>query len=213
MPEIDLIPSQYREELRVRRALIRIGLTFAVALLALAGGRVGLAVGIRNSEHQIDVLERDRVATEQRRSELSELSSGRTALQQQLAILSGLRGGVAARDMFVSVDRALDEEIWFKHWSFGRAGELVERPATPEHRGYFILVPEADGEPERAWRVQTHMEIEAQASNHTSLAAFVRRLLEQPEIAEVRVLRSYAAGAGSVVNFELAVVVRTGRAG
>jgi hypothetical protein len=59
--------------------------------------------------------------------------------------------------------------------------------------------------------MDTHMEIRGQAVDHSTLAQFVSRLLDQPRIEQVRVVntRVRPLAAVEVVDFELAVVVRT----
>ena len=53
------------------------------------------------------------------------------------------------------------------------------------------------------------MEIQARATDHSALAAFVRRLVSQPEIQDVRILNTRVREqAAQAVEFELAVVVR-----
>ena len=115
--------------------------------------------------------------------------------------------------MFAVIDRASDGRVWFSEWTFRRAGELVESDPQAIRAGYFIVLPrEAKrDEREKAWLMRTHMEIRAQAVDHSTLASFARRLVEQPEIEEVRVLntRSRPTASTDVVDFELAVVVRT----
>ncbi len=78
--------------------------------------------------------------------------------------------------------------------------------------GYFLVIPiEAEDEPNRAWRMETHMEIQGQARDHSMLASFVSRLLDEPRIAQVRIVKTHVreVAAVEVVDFELAVVVRT----
>ena len=115
------------------------------------------------------------------------------------------------------VDRALDgDSVWFTAWSFLRAG--VAAPSEPQtvNTGYFIVIPQGGGsEPLPAWQIRTHMEIRGQARDHRALSEFVRRLLDQAQIADVRVLNTHQQkyGQATVVDFELAVVVNSNLAG
>ena len=114
--------------------------------------------------------------------------------------------------MFVSMDSALDKSVWFVDWTFRRAGELVDEDEKGVQTGYFLVIPiEAEDEPNRAWRMETHMEILGQARDHSTLASFVSRLLDEPRIAQVRIVKTHVreVAAVEVVDFELAVVVRT----
>ncbi len=212
MSEIDLIPTAYRRSLRLRSWTLRLALA-VVALVAVVGtGKVGLSQAIRSEQREVDELRlAGRLALE-RRAKLEELSAEGAEIRRQLAILEQLREGIAAKQMFVVIDRALDGTVWFSNWKFRRAGEIVEREPEAVHVGHFIVLPRKgkDG-PERVWRLRAHMEIHAQALDHSSLARFVRRLVEQPEIDEVRVLntRVHTTAASPLVTFQLAVLVRT----
>jgi hypothetical protein len=55
------------------------------------------------------------------------------------------------------------------------------------------------------------MEIRGQAVDHSALARFVDRLIDEPRIEQVRIVktRMQTYAAARVLDFELAVVVRT----
>ena len=212
MSEIDLIPTAYRRSLRLRRWTLRLALAVVVLVAAVGTGKVGFSQAIRSERREVNELRlAGRLALE-RRAKLEELSAEGAEIRRQLAILEQLREGIAAKQMFVVIDRALDGTVWFSNWKFRRAGEVVERKPEAVHAGHFIVLPRKgkDG-PEQVWRLRAHMEIHAQALDHSSLARFVRRLVEQPEIDEVRVLntRVHSNASSALVTFKLAVLVRT----
>jgi hypothetical protein len=114
--------------------------------------------------------------------------------------------------MFSSMDSALDGRVWFLDWTFRRAGELVDEDPKGVQTGYFLVIPiEEEDEPNRAWRMETHMEIRGHTLDHSTLARFVSRLLDEHRIAQVRIVKTHVREVASVevVDFELAVVVRT----
>jgi hypothetical protein len=148
----------------------------------------------------------------QQRVRLAELERERGDAQKRLSILDGLRGGTSSEALFFTVDDAFLRGIWFLDWTFKRAGEIVENDGKAVQTGYFVVVPlDEPNQPNRAWRMDTHMEIRGQATDHSTLAQFVSRLLDQPRIEQVRVVntRVRAFAAIEVVDFELAVVVGT----
>ena len=212
MSEIDLIPTEYRRTLRLRTWTLRFALGVAALVAALGTAKVGLSQAIRSEKREVDELRlAGRLALE-RREKLEAFSAEGAKIRRQLAILEQLREGIAAQQMFVVIDRALDGTVWFASWRFRRAGEVVERDPETVHAGHFIVVPQkGKDESEKVWRLRAHMEIRAQALDHSSLARFVRRLVEQPEIEEVRVLntRVHPQATSALVDFELAVLVRT----
>lgn len=211
MSEIDLIPQDYRQLQRLRQGVLWLGIGALVALVLVAGSKAALAYGIRAQQRQIERMQAIEAAAIDQQTRIDRLRGEQEVLESRLTLLSSLRGGVAAREMLVAVDRALDGDVWFLDWSFRRAGELVENRPEVADTGYFLVVPQAsEGEPERAWLMQTHMEIRAQAYDHAVLAGFVRRLIEQPEIEDVRILNTRVRPSEQVVDFELAIVVRSG---
>jgi hypothetical protein len=116
----------------------------------------------------------------------------------------------------MAMDRIMQNDVWFTQWSYNRAGEITPvQPATVQ-TGYFIIIPqEANGSPstgspnQQAWKLNTHMEINGQALDYSSLSGFVRKLINQPEIDDVKVintsLRNYTSS--QVVDFNLVVII------
>ncbi len=212
MAEVDLVPLAYRRVLAWRVLLLRFGLLYAVLVALLVSARLGLGFGARSMSRELEILEATRAQERVRRGRVVELAKQRDATRRRDAILSGLRGNVAAVDMFQVIDRASDGNVWFLDWTFRRAGEVVDRSPDAVETGYFLVVPLEDRDQrERAWVVHTHMEIRGRALDHSTLARFTRRLVEQPEIEQVRVLSTQmqTQASAEVVEYELAVVVRS----
>lgn len=212
MADLDLVPHDYRRYQSFRGRLRLFAVVWLTLALGIGLARAGIAYAI---EHRIDELStlrelRNRESVQQAR--IAELSHFQTSARQRIAILQGLRGSLASRDLFLTVDRSLSGDIWFQEWKFRRAGEVVDHGPEAVHAGYFIVIPDLDPkEGEKAWRVDTHMELRAQAASHTTLSSFVSRLVEQDTVNQVRILntqtRRYTGS--DVVDFELAVVLET----
>ena len=145
-----------------------------------------------NATTRVEALQHRQSMTAQQRVDLERMGKEKTELERQFRVLSGLRSGAAAGDMFVTVDRALtSDDVWFLNWEFERAGVVINDDAQTVNTGYFIVVP--DGAAQRApdeLRVQTHMTIQGQARDHSTLSGFVRRLFAQPEVDDVRIRRT-----------------------
>ncbi len=134
MSEIDLIPTAYRRSLRLRTWTLRLALAVAALVTVLGTTKLGLSQAIRSEQREVDELRlAGRLALE-RRAKLEQLSAEGAEIRRQLAILEQLREGIAAKQMFVVIDRALDGTVWFSNWKFRRAGEVVER--EPERAGW-----------------------------------------------------------------------------
>jgi len=212
MSEIDLVPVPYRRRRAFRGWLARAGTLYIAVAVLLAGLRLALGSWASAYDREIESLRVERARIEQEQRELTRLGGEQQALGQRLAVLEGLRGGVAAKEMFQVIDDSLDEEVWFRAWSFRRAGEIVDDERKAVETGYFIVLPqEAPDQPQKTWQFHTHMEINAEAEDHSALAGFVRRLAQKPEIDSARILTTKARpqDAAGGVEFELAVVVRS----
>jgi Tfp pilus assembly protein PilN len=214
---MDLIPQDYRDRLTISRTARRSAFAAIGMLLVSALVYVPLQVAINKDARAIQVLEEKKAITSQQRQTLEGLQREHQTLADKLAVLERLRGGAAAQEMFVAVDRALDgDSVWFTSWSFLRAGVAAAREPQGVNTGYFIVIPQGQGsDPEPAWQIKTRMEIKGQAMDHGALSEFVRRLLDQPQIGDVRVLSTHQRNYQqvTVVEFELAVVVNSNMAG
>lgn len=213
MRDIDLVPSAYRSELRLRaqaRWIVVAGLLVAASLV---GARVALAWEVEALQREYDSNRSLETQVIELQAKIDRLDTTHQDLQTRARLLAGLRGDLSVEELFFAVDNALRGRVWFREWSFRRAGEWVDAPREPVHAGYLLVVPNADGEGgEKAWRLATHMEIRASAYSHGDLAAFVRRLVEEPRIADVRVLKTHTESgqSGEPVSFELAIAIASG---
>ena len=213
MSDIDLIPQAYRTWLWQARWIRRSALLLGGLTGLLILSSIALGVATANAKSRVEALQLKQAFTTQQRADMERLGVEKSELEQQFHLLSGLRSGAAAGDMFLTIDRALtSDDVWFLEWQFRRAGVIAGDDVRTVNTGYFIVVP--DGAEQLAaneLRVQTHMTIRGQARDHSALSGFVRRLFAQPEIDDVRILRT-ALNSGrqtSIVDFELAVVLNT----
>jgi hypothetical protein len=189
-----------------------LGVVAALVLVFVGVAKAGLVQGIQIKQNELGRLRTVKTGLLSQKAQVKALEFERSDLERQLAILSGLRGGAAAKQTLLAVDRALNGNVWFVSWSFRRTGELVDEAPETVNTGYFIVVPaESRDEPERAWRLRSHMEIRAQAASHSALASFVRQLVDQPEVEDVKVVntRVHRYTNAQVVSFELAVVIKS----
>jgi cell division protein FtsB len=213
MSDIDLIPQAYRtRRWQVRwmkhTAYLIVGLT---GTLILTWTVLGVAIG--NARADVEALQNKLSHTAQQRADIERLSAEKTELERQFRLLSNLRSGTAAGDMFVTVDQALtSDDVWFRNWKFERAGIMVGEEVRTTNTGYFVVVPDgADQLASNELRIQTHMEIRGQALDHSALSSFVRRLFVQPGIDDIRIRRTSLIdrNRSDTVDFELAVVLNT----
>lgn len=211
MSEIDLIPTDYRNRLWLQSRAQILGTAIIVLLLVTALICGGLHLMAGSIAKKIATLQKQQAITTQQRNALTLLNNRKNALDRQLALLTGLRSGAAAPTMFNTIDRAITAgDIWFQNWDFRRAGTVVDRKQEPSSNGYFIVIPaDRNDRNSESWKIETHMTIKGQAKDHSALSRFVRRLFEQPEIADIKILNTNLGGNKKFVDFNLAVTVNS----
>jgi hypothetical protein len=213
MAEIDLIPVAYRTRIWVQDWFVRLGVALAGIVVILMAAYFYLASLHRDVSQEVTELQSRQEISNRQREELKQLYDKREAIESQLALLSELRSGAAAPEMFLTLDRALTNgDVWFLDWEFQRAGSLVKAKGESVNTGYFIIVQGGKGkETTEAWKIETHMDIRGQAKDHSALSGFVRRLFAQAEIKDVRIQSTSRQPGSEIVEFRLAVVVKNRR--
>ena len=212
---MDLIPEDYKRYLQQLHILQRWALVMFV--LITLSTFISFALDYKADEFQKEIvlLEQKKAIISQQRNVLQILEKDHKKLVVKHNILEKLHGGAVAENMFVTIDRALDgNNVWFKNWSFDRAGSKTSEPQKGVNTGYFIVIPESErtnNKQQEAWKIQTHMEVDGEAKDHEALSSFVRRLLQQPQIGDVRILntqqRTYVNT--TVVDFRLVIIVNS----
>lgn len=211
MTEIDLVPGDYRRLSWLRgRARTTVGFILAALLVSVLAWAALHFLSAR-LESEIATLQSKQAITNQQREALTQLDDHKSVLQRKLELLTGLRGGAKAVQMFVTIDRAIKEgEVWFLDWEFRRAGSAVEHKPEKNSNGYFILMPAENGQAGTdAWKIETHMTLRGQARDHSALSGFVRRLYRERAIEDVRILDTTRQPQNDVVDFRLAVTVNS----
>lgn len=211
MDEIDLIPSYYRERV-VKLRLIKI---FGLVFLCL-GLLTGVAYGAleyvnRGTKVEISKLSKIKEITSLQREELRLLKLEKKKLDYQWALLDGLRTAVAAEDLFIAIDNAIqDVDVWFSSMMFQR-NEIEIEEKNIAHAGYFFIVTPNDKEQSLA--IGTKMHIKGEALNHSSLSTFVNNLIDQSEILDAKVLETSSGNNrdSNIVKFNLSITVNLER--
>lgn len=213
MPDIDLIPGDYRAWIAQRRLVRKAAaLTIAVNLAVIAAGGL-LALATAKADARADGLQAANSITGQQQQQLQQLTDQQAVYEKQWSLLRGLRAGAAIEDVFSLIDRALvADKLWFLEWGFKRAGIVVDGATADAQTGYFVIVSEtSNGRASVEFDVETHMRIRGQASDHQALSSFVRALFEEPDVKDVNVQRTGSAsyGNGRVVEFDLVIVLQS----
>lgn len=209
---MDLIPASYRTYI----AQLRIMRQWGGVLLTLITVFILCVVTFKkvnaSYEHKIAILEKNKAITSQQRTVLQDMQASYNRLVKKQEVLISLRGGASANEMFVDIDKALENnKVWFKSWEFVRAGSKTNEQIGGVNTGYFIIIPAGKGKNNKpeSWKIQTHMKIAGQALDHKALSSFVRRLLAQPQIHDVKVINTQRnlGISNAMVDFNIIVIV------
>lgn len=211
MADIDLIPGDYRTRIWLHGKARLLGFGVAGMLLITAIVFTGMQLTSGKLTGRISELQKQQAISTQHSEAITRLSENKQSLEHKLALLNNLRSGAAAQEMFATIDRAMSAgDVWFDHWEFRRSGSTVEQKEEVSSNGYFIILPSGnDTTTGSAWKIETHMTIKGQAKDHSALSRFVRRLYNQPEIFNIKILNTSTAANMKAVDFNLAVIVNT----
>ena len=213
MADVDLIPAAFRKSLLFSQYLKQSGIVLTVLSLLIMGSFFWLRMETARVDQQLQQLQSQKAISTRQRSELENLNQRKTALKQQLDLLAGLRSGVTAEQILVTMDRALTGgDVWFTNWRFRRAGTPMKETTNEVHTGYFVVITDNKGKKQETWKIETQMSIDGGALDHAALSRFVSRLIKQSEIQSVRVVRTEQVlqNQNKLVKFSLEVVVSTG---
>ncbi|MEE9254444.1 MAG: hypothetical protein V3U43_05890 [Pseudomonadales bacterium] len=208
--DIDLIPSDYRARLWrlswLKGCATALGGIVVTTLLAY----LALEVLEQVAAMELSALQQHRDITSQQQTLIDQLTQEKLELERQWRLLNDLKRGTDAEGIFRAIDTAFtDDSIWFDKWEFNRSGVTV-RNADQKRARHAVAISSAPGAADGAMRlIETHMTISGDALDHVALANFVRRLLAQPQIADVKVRRTSRRQIRelNVVAFDLSLLV------
>ncbi|MDH3748429.1 MAG: PilN domain-containing protein [Gammaproteobacteria bacterium] len=213
MPDIDLIPLDYRNWLKQQAVMRKYVIAFVLLNALILAAGVLLANTAQQAQAKVVQLRSDNAITQQQQAQIEQLKDQQTELERRWSLLRGLRAGAAVDDIFSLIDRSIiGGDLWFLDWSFRRAGVIVDGQQRGIETGYFIIVEDQDDPlADLDLVVETHMTIHGQAKDHQALSKFVRALFEQRDIKDVNVQKTSQTdfANGRVVDFNLTVVLNS----
>ncbi len=212
MREFNLIPQSYHLRL-ARMRMLRMGSIALGTVLVLGFAAYGgLNQWLRIVENEVAMLRQQQAVSSRQGELIATLNIEKKQLNQQWQLLESLRSGMPAKKMMESVQASMrHNEVWFINWRLSRADVVTEKETAANQPGYFVIVKHT-GNPEN-WQSMTHMTIRGQARDHSTLSEFAQRLLNQPDIEDVRVQKTTRRGGRDqeleAVDFDLAIVLKT----
>ena len=211
MHEIDLFPDELRKKLLFLRWFKLAGYSIVLISVVIVGSFFLVRQANEKIDQEIQLFQVQREITTANRKQLEQLNQQKKNLLQELNLLTGLRSGASAEQMFVTIDRAITGlDVWITSWKFRRAGTQVEDNTETVNTGYFIVIPKGSkNRKEEIWKIETNMKLQGQAIDHVAMSKFVLNLTQQPEIENVRIVNSRLTRVNQVkvVEFSLDIVV------
>jgi hypothetical protein len=196
MAEIDMIPREYRDGLRVRRTLRAAGIALAVVAVLGAAAHAGLRWRSGALGREIAALEAAAAQEQAEADRGAALQAAQARRLRQLAVLHALRREGELAALAHSLDAALTEQVWL-------TGLEVERDAQAAGPGAALPAGQDGAEALDAdgWRLSSTVQLSGQAGNYRAVTAFLAALGRQPGIANLKLVGSSAAGDGQAVDF------------
>lgn len=209
---VDLIPADYRRARQLQRLLLRFVVACAVLMCAVLAARAALEYVLRTERADSAAASSQTSRAAAVRGRAAELERQKQAAEQTLAALRQLHGGASMDAMFVAIDQAYDERIWFRELAYAREPDAgrADPPGAPDSRatpaGGAAAAAAAAGPSIVAPRmVSERVQIRGNALDHTALAEFIRQLQGRHGVAAVRLHDTSVRGYSSaqVVDFQL----------
>ena len=211
MTDVNLIPGDYTRQQNIRKTVKRFIYCFAALLLLGFVARTALGVVYNYEKSRAEKLKSGEVLMEEQKKQLDQLAAKKEGLQFRLDMLEDLRGGPPAKEMFVILNKAINESVWFTKINFSRADEERDSSLKGRSTGYFIVVPKEEQEraDKTSWQNTGRINITGMSLTHSALAEFVNRLLAQPQIKTVQVQNTHSRKylETSVVEYEITAVM------
>ena len=209
--DIDLIPQEYRVWVLFKSRFKVFSIALSVVIIGLLAIFLFLNYQSTQIEGVIQVLQNQKKISINQQKELKNLLKKKKGLEQQVQLLNGLRGGITATGIIRTIDNAIiDRQVWFLNWQYLREGSVLKKEQQTTEVGYFIVLPmDKKTGVSDAWHIKMQIKIKGQAVDYDALSKFVLRLLNQPEIHDVRVLNTITLDhkEDRLIEFNLAVSV------
>jgi Tfp pilus assembly protein PilN len=197
MAEIDMIPREYRDGVRVRRALRATGIALAVVAVLGATAHIGLRWRTAALDRQVAALEAAAAQDQADAERGAALQAEQARRRRQSAVLHALRREGELAALAQGLDAALTDQVWLTGLDVERdiqaASPGAAKPADPDGS---LEELDADG-----WRLSSAVQLSGQAENYRAVTAFLAALGRQPGVANLKLVGSSAAADGQAVDF------------
>ena len=204
MADIDMIPREYRDGVRVRRTLRLAGI--ALALVVAAGSVAGVGLRWRTAalERSATALEAAAAQAQADSARGAEQHAERSRQEQAHAVLRTLRRQGELAALARGLDASLGDAVWLTGLRIERdvqgapAAANVAAAALPEGTETFSAPGASPAAPVQTWHLRSAIELNGQAASYEAVTAFLATLGRQPGIAGLQLVSSCIAEGGAI---------------
>jgi len=210
MADIDMIPREYRDGVRVRRTLRLAGIGLALVVAAGALGGIGLRWRTAALERGIAALQASATQAQADSMRDAQQQAERMRKAQDLAVLRTLRRKGELTALAEGLDAALGDGIWLTELRVERdiqalsgaaAAAAAADTAANEGVEAFTVPGAAPAARTQTWHLRSSLELSGQATSYGAVTGFLSALGRQPGIAGLRLVSSSAAAGGGTIDF------------
>ena len=188
MRDMDLIPGDFRQGIKLQRQFRGFFLAGALVLAGVVVARLWLGYATWRERALVVRFEQQQQELAHNQAKTEQLQQQRQVTEQQLAALDQLRGRDRVALFLHAVDQAYNEHIWLDSVHFLRRGAAADKPALAVTQGADLY---------------------GHAANHSELAQFMRQLGAQAAVADLRLISttSRSVNDAQVIDFNLSLQV------
>ena len=214
MADIDMIPREYRDGVRMRRTLRLAGIGLALVVAAGALGGIGLRWRTAALERAIATLQASATQAQADNERDAQQQAERMRREQDLAILRTLRRKGELAALAQGLDAALGDGVWLTELRVERDVQaLSAAAAAPAAVATGSDAAASDGVEEftapgpapaaatQTWHMRSGIELSGQAASYGAVTGFLSALGHQPGIVGLRLVSSSAAADGGTIDF------------
>jgi Tfp pilus assembly protein PilN len=205
MADIDMIPREYRDGVRVRRLMRLTGIALALVVAAGVLGGAGLRWRAAELARTATALQAAAAQAQADGARDAQRQAERARREQDAAILRALRRQGEFAALAHSLDAAMSDAVWLTELRIERDIQALSGKSggagAPDPAVEEFSAPGAPGGAPQTWRFRSGIELSGQASSYDAAAAFLSALGRQPGIAGLRLVGSSAAADGRAIDF------------
>lgn len=210
MAEMNMIPQDYHQGIRLRRMLRNVMQACIFVLAGIAAAKLLLTYLISHEKMHVVRLEQRQQALVHGQALSDTLRQKTQVTQQQLAALDALRGHADVRRFLRTIDTAFTEGVWLDRVNFLRQGATGTLDNLPGAKNSGILVVPNGAVPASPAGINQGVEIVGHAMSHSLLADFMRKLGAQSGMEDLRLVATFTRNYTSVqvVDFTLTLQMK-----